>query len=156
LELAKAIPKAGKLHVDILKVPHHGSSNDVAQDFFERITADHYVFSGNGEHGNPERETIEMLLVARGDTSFTMHFTYPITEIDAGRKEEWELQQKKERQRAKTKPGTKARPDWSPEINGLVELFAARGLPNQKQRIECLDGDRPHVLDLLDQSRFDT
>jgi hypothetical protein len=155
LELAKAVAKGGKLHVDILKAPHHGSSNNVAQDFFERITADHYVFSGNGEHGNPERKTIEMLLAARAGADFTMHFTYPLAEIDVGRKDEWEQQQKKERQRAKKKPESKVRPDWSPEVNGLVELFAARGLPNQKQRIECMDGTEPHVLDLLDKSRFD-
>src|SRR6185369_13698049 len=56
LEFAGLVGKGEKLHVDILKVPHHGSSNNLDDDFFERITADHYVFSGNGEHGNPERE----------------------------------------------------------------------------------------------------
>ena len=55
------------MHVDVLKVPHHGSSNNLDDDFFERIIADHYVFSGDGEHGNPERETLEMLFKARGD-----------------------------------------------------------------------------------------
>ena len=55
------------MHVDLLKVPHHGSANNLDDDFFERITADHYVFSGNGEHGNPERETLEMLFDARGE-----------------------------------------------------------------------------------------
>ena len=59
------------MHVDVLKVPHHGSSNNLETDFFERITADHYVFSGNGEHGNPERETLEMLFKARGDEAAT-------------------------------------------------------------------------------------
>jgi hypothetical protein len=32
----------------------------------------HYVFSGDGEHGNPERETLEMLLEARGDVDYTI------------------------------------------------------------------------------------
>ena len=45
--------ESSKIHVDLLKVPHHGSANNLDEDFFERITADHYVFSGNGEHGNP-------------------------------------------------------------------------------------------------------
>ena len=58
------------MHVDILKVPHHGSSNNLDNDFFERITADHYVMSGDGEHGNPERESIEMLFKARGKAKF--------------------------------------------------------------------------------------
>src|SRR4029079_15655839 len=40
LEFSKVIPSEGKLHVDILKVPHHGSSRNVEIDFFQRITAD--------------------------------------------------------------------------------------------------------------------
>ena len=66
LELVGALEPGGTLHVDLLKVPHHGSANNLDAGFFERITADHYVFSGNGEHGNPERETLEMLFDARG------------------------------------------------------------------------------------------
>ena len=79
--------KDGKMQVDLLKVPHHGSSNNVDDDFFERIIAKHYVFSGNGDYGNPERETLEMLFHARGDDDYTIHLTYPIDEIDMGRKD---------------------------------------------------------------------
>ena len=85
LELGGAIKKGDTLHVDILKVPHHGSSNNLERGFFERITADHYVFSGDGEHGNPERETMEMLFAARGSEPFTIHLTYPIDDIDVNR-----------------------------------------------------------------------
>jgi len=46
------LEKGGNMHVDVLKVPHHGSDNNMAPIFFRRVTADHYVFSGNGEHGN--------------------------------------------------------------------------------------------------------
>ena len=46
---------ASSMQVDLLKVPHHGSANNLAQDFFERIIAKHYVFSGDGEYGNPTR-----------------------------------------------------------------------------------------------------
>src|SRR5512145_3014044 len=81
LEQVKLVKKGGNLHVNVLKVPHHGSANNLAQDFFERVTADHYVFSGNGEHGNPERESFEMLLAARGNSKYEMHLTYPIKEI---------------------------------------------------------------------------
>jgi len=55
LERIDVLKKGGTMEVDILKVPHHGSSNNLDTDFFERIVADHYVFSGDGEHGNPER-----------------------------------------------------------------------------------------------------
>ena len=66
-----------KMHVDILKMPHHGSDRNIDPIFFQRISADHYVFSGNGEHGNPERETLQMLLDESGDDEFTIHLTYP-------------------------------------------------------------------------------
>ena len=71
LELVGALRPGGTMHVDVLKVPHHGSANNLDDDFFERITADHYVFSGDGEHGNPEREALQMLVDARGDADYT-------------------------------------------------------------------------------------
>ena len=67
MELVGLIEKDAKRHVDVLKVPHHGSDNNMETIFFQRVTADHYVMSGDGEHGNPERATLEMLLEARGD-----------------------------------------------------------------------------------------
>ena len=93
LELVGLLKKDGKstMHVDILKCPHHGSKRNNDPIFFRRITADHYVFSGNGEHGNPARETLEMLWSERGDEKYTVHLTYPIDEIDMsedGKKEE--------------------------------------------------------------------
>ena len=90
--------RAATMHVDLLKVPHHGSDNNMETIFFKRVPADHYVFSGDGEHGNPERDTLEMLLDARGaDAEYTIHLTYPLAEIDAGRKADWEKEQAKER-----------------------------------------------------------
>ncbi len=55
----------GKIHVDLLKMPHHGSDRNVEDDFFKRVTADHYVVSGDGRHHNPELETYRMLFKAR-------------------------------------------------------------------------------------------
>jgi hypothetical protein len=143
LELVGAMPAGGSIHVDLLKVPHHGSAHNVERKFFERVTADHYVFSGNGEHGNPERETLEMLLDARGNEPFTMHFTYRIDEIDAGRKKEWDKEQeKKKKRRLKTE-------DWKPETQGLSALFAGRDLAGAGQQIE-IAGEHGHLIDLLD------
>ena len=158
LELANAVETGGKLHVDILKVPHHGSSNDVERDLFERITADHYVFSGNGEHGNPERETIEMLLDARAGAHFIMHFTYPIADIDAGREAEWNKQRERELRlssrpeagKRSAKSAAAVREAWSPKQHSLAALFAERRLPDQNARIEWLDGRQPHVINLLE------
>ena len=75
LEAAKLLKKTKPLHVDILKIPHHGSDRNVTEGFFTRITADHYVFSGDGEHGNPDRGTLEMIERARESARYTMHFT---------------------------------------------------------------------------------
>jgi hypothetical protein len=66
----------GKLHVDILKIPHHGSIRDLDRDFFDRITADHYVISADGRYGNPESQTLAMIAQSRQTDAFTIHLTY--------------------------------------------------------------------------------
>jgi hypothetical protein len=76
LEAAGIMDPGGTLEVDLLKLPHHGSDNDVADDFFQRIRAKHYVVSGDGNYGNPESSTLEMLTKARPDDDFTLHLTY--------------------------------------------------------------------------------
>ncbi|MFV2071842.1 MAG: hypothetical protein ACC742_04210 [Thermoanaerobaculales bacterium] len=74
----------GKLHVNLLKMPHHGSDRNVDTDFFRTITADHYVISGDGKYGNPEVATFEMIFTARGNDRFTLHLTYPVTNLGHG------------------------------------------------------------------------
>ena len=71
----------GRLHVDLFKLPHHGSDRNVERSTFSTITADHYVISGDGGHGNPEVATFEMLFDGRADAGllgerFTLHLTY--------------------------------------------------------------------------------
>lgn len=147
-------PGAGDaLHVDVLKVPHHGSEHNVETDFFRRVTADHYVFSGDGEHGNPERATFEMLLAARGaDAPYTLHLTYPVDEIDAERKKDWEKEQAKERRKREKKPGHPVREDWSPEEHSLAALFAAE--PAFGAKVLVVAEDEAHVIDLRDPLGF--
>jgi beta-lactamase superfamily II metal-dependent hydrolase len=55
----------GRIHVNVLKVQHHGAKANVTQAFVERVTADHYVFCGNGAHHNPELEVVEAFATAR-------------------------------------------------------------------------------------------
>ena len=154
LELAGAFDAGGKLHVNILKVPHHGSANNVAPEFFERITADHYVMSGDGEHGNPERDTMEMIFAARGAAPLEIHLTYPLDELDPLRKIDWEIEQRKEVTRKANGTSKKEpRPDWSDAKNSLSAFFApGRLAANQKLRIITDNG--PHVIDLLDELGF--
>jgi beta-lactamase superfamily II metal-dependent hydrolase len=64
-----------RFQVDILKLPHHGSDRNIAPEFFERVTADHYVISANGKYGNPEIATLQMLSQARGQDHYTIHLT---------------------------------------------------------------------------------
>ena len=56
---------SGRAHFDLLKVQHHGSNHSTTQDFFERVTADRYVISGNGKHGIPHPEALGFLSAAR-------------------------------------------------------------------------------------------
>jgi beta-lactamase superfamily II metal-dependent hydrolase len=65
----------GKLHVDLLKVMHHGSNHSVDQNFFERITADHYVISGNGKHNIPHEDMLRWLSDARPQAAYDVHMT---------------------------------------------------------------------------------
>lgn len=53
------------LHVNVLKVPHHGSEHNINPAFCRRVTADDYVFCGNGEHTNPEIEVIDAIAESR-------------------------------------------------------------------------------------------
>jgi hypothetical protein len=154
LETIGALDPGGKLHVDLLKVPHHGSSNNAAPVFFERITAEHYVFSGDGEHGNPERETLEMLFDARGDEPFHLHLTYPIDETDVERRKDWEKEQAKEKKRLANGTSSKApREDWSATKHSLASFFAAHPLA-ANQTLEIVPENEPHVIDLLDDLGF--
>ena len=73
----------GTCHVDLLKVPHHGSDRNVEQAFFETVTADHYVISSNGDKfDNPDKDTLEWIAAARkGSGHFTLYLTYPVSEF---------------------------------------------------------------------------
>lgn len=81
LEEAGLLDEEGRIELDVLKLPHHGSDRNVDEEFFDRIRADHYVASGDGTHENPERKTFEYLSAAREDDDFTIHITYPLSEF---------------------------------------------------------------------------
>ena len=54
----------GKLHVDVLKVAHHGSDRNDTAKFFKTVTADTYVISANGKDDNPDYETLKWIVEA--------------------------------------------------------------------------------------------
>ena len=54
----------GRCHVDVLKLPHHGSVRNVTPEFFHTVTADTYVICADGKHDNPDPPTLEWLAAA--------------------------------------------------------------------------------------------
>lgn len=55
----------GHCHLDALKVQHHGSENNMDENFCRIVSADHYIFCGNGEHGNPDPRVLRMIYNSR-------------------------------------------------------------------------------------------
>lgn len=70
------------LKVDILKIPHHGSSRNLDVEFFKSVHAKHYVVSGDGTYGNPDREALLMIEKARPTGTFSVHMTYEAAKCD--------------------------------------------------------------------------
>jgi hypothetical protein len=54
-----------RLHVDVLKVQHHGSENNLTPAFAKQITADRYLFCANGEHSNPDPRIVQAIIDSR-------------------------------------------------------------------------------------------
>ncbi|RZU40337.1 MBL fold metallo-hydrolase [Edaphobacter modestus] len=71
LEHHGAFDSNNKLHVTVLKVQHHGSEHNIKRTFCDRVSADNYVFCGNGEHENPDLDVIQEIFDRRmvNDTS---------------------------------------------------------------------------------------
>ncbi|MFQ5340094.1 MAG: caspase family protein [Anaerolineae bacterium] len=72
LQQANLLEPDGRFHVDILKVPHHGSVRNVTQEFFETVTADTYVICANGKHDNPDLVTLKWIVEAAREQGRTI------------------------------------------------------------------------------------
>lgn len=142
----------GKLHVDVFKLPHHGSDRNIDIDFFQDITADHYVASADGTFINPDRPTLEMLIDARPkDASYVIHLTYDVAAIDAQRHKEWDAERESELKKQAKKPTQVVRDEWNEEKHGLGALFAAKQAEGYKFQVNAppAAGKWPKI-DLLD------
>jgi len=88
LEHHAAFDAAGRLHVDVLKFQHHGSEHNASEEFCERVTADNYVFCGNGKHENPDLDVLDLLCTThpkvRPDRPFTLWFNCAAAVAPAG------------------------------------------------------------------------
>jgi beta-lactamase superfamily II metal-dependent hydrolase len=82
------LDRNGRFSVDILKVPHHGSKNNVVDtDLLDRVIATHYVFCGDGHHGNPGVEVIEFMAKQRVKAPGKFKFWFNSSAAVAGRNE---------------------------------------------------------------------
>lgn len=82
LKAAGLTDAAGRMKVDVLKLPHHGSVRNITLDFLKKVTARHYVASGDGTYGNPDRETLELIEKARPRGDYDVHLTYSAADCD--------------------------------------------------------------------------
>lgn len=58
LRSAGLLDHSSSLHVDVLKVAHHGSERNASRRFYRKVTADTYVVSADGLYGNPDLATL--------------------------------------------------------------------------------------------------
>lgn len=73
LKRNKLLNAKGKIHVDILKIPHHGSIRNMNAAFFQTVSADNYVISANGKYDNPDKGFLDLFVanVSKGKVWFT-------------------------------------------------------------------------------------
>jgi beta-lactamase superfamily II metal-dependent hydrolase len=67
------------LHVTVLKVQHHGSENNMDDNFAGKVSADHYVFCGNGEHENPDLRVLDIVFRSRKNDDKKFDFWFSTT-----------------------------------------------------------------------------
>jgi hypothetical protein len=67
LEQAGLLDAQGTMHVDVLKVAHHGSDRNATRAFFGSVSADTYVISADGTYGNPDLATLIWIVEAAGE-----------------------------------------------------------------------------------------
>jgi len=74
LARAGMLDASGKARVDLMTIPHLGSHHNVTVDFFRKVRARGYLFSGDGRHNNPEIATVASLIAARECEDYRMYF----------------------------------------------------------------------------------
>lgn len=76
------------LHVDFVKISHHGSCNNISNELLDMVDCDKFLISTNGGNGvscHPDRETIANIVChKKRDMSKPVHlyFNYPIKTIE--------------------------------------------------------------------------
>ena len=76
----------GPVEVDLLKLPHHGSKNNVSRDLLEAIKCNRYLFSTNGKsYGHPSPQGVARVIVygrgGGGAPSLVFNYRSEINEV---------------------------------------------------------------------------
>lgn len=61
--------------LDLVTLPHYGSSRNVDPAFFATIKADRYLMQGAARFNLPDPETLQMLIDSRGADEFALYFS---------------------------------------------------------------------------------
>ncbi|SFX47643.1 Beta-lactamase superfamily domain-containing protein [Janthinobacterium lividum] len=75
LSNANMLSNEGTAHFSVLKVPHHGSDRNLTLEFFQAVSADFYVISGDGKYSNPSEQVLEWI-AATAPKEATICMTY--------------------------------------------------------------------------------
>jgi beta-lactamase superfamily II metal-dependent hydrolase len=75
IDLATARSQSLPIHVDALKLSHHGSRASLVAKLFRTVVASHYVVSTNNRYGHPHDEALAKV-VRYGGVSPTLWFNY--------------------------------------------------------------------------------
>lgn len=91
--IERGYSKENKLQVDFIKMPHHGSADNISNDLLDIIDCDNFIISTNGSKGykHPHREALANVLChPERDYSRTVkfYFNYPLRTIVDNRGEE--------------------------------------------------------------------
>lgn len=80
-EVLKVLSDDNK-ELSLIKIPHHGSINNISDDFIENIDTDTYLISTSSEKfGHPNVETLAKLACKRTKYKKKIYFNYQIKEV---------------------------------------------------------------------------
>lgn len=122
LKLNGLLDSKGRIHVDVLKMPHHGSERNLSENFLKQVTADHYVISASGRFDNPDVTTIQALGdVIKNGKKGILHLTNGKGELNLAGKLK-KLQEKLKKEKSKLQFNIRNNDDLSIKLNLLTKI----------------------------------
>lgn len=75
LDTSEAKRADDPFHVNLMAITQQRPDTHLNPNYFQSVTADSYLFTGNGHDGNPNATTLRAISAARGDDDFNVYFT---------------------------------------------------------------------------------